>query len=253
MMNFTESERFVALSEGRLWSVVTGSSSGVPLLFFNGGPGCDDYLGPVAQLIGDAYRVVRFEPRGCGRSVRDSKYDFDTLLSDAEAIRRAYGFERWIVAGHSAGPNAALAYAIRYPNPCIGVLGISGGKMLDDRQWSETYRGRLQSIGEDTGRPQFDAEPEVNRQGNASFREYCRRPGLLRDLAGLKVPCVFINAAEDIRPNWPTQQLAELLPFARYVEIAGAAHYIWLSHAAELQRELHSALAYVLSVDASRR
>ena len=61
---------------------------------------------------------------------------------------------------------------------------------------------------------------------------------------------MFINAAEDIRPNWPTQQLAALIPGARYVEIPGAAHSIWRTHPAELQRELRAALTHILQTDA---
>jgi proline iminopeptidase len=233
------------MTAARLWSVATGS--GIPLVLFNGGPGCDDYLSPVAELIGDTCRVIRFEPRGCGRSIWDGNYDLDTLLSDAEALREAYGFDRWIVAGHSAGANAALAYAIRFPSATLGVIGIAGGKIVDDRQWSETYHSRLKSAGEANGGKQFHAAIDVNRLGSATWQEYCRRPDLLRDLAALHAPCVFINAGEDIRPNWPTQQLANLIPTARYCEIAGAAHYIWLTHARELARELHSALRYVLA------
>jgi pimeloyl-ACP methyl ester carboxylesterase len=240
----SESERFVTSGASRLWSVVSGG--GVPLLLFNGGPGCDDYLGPVAQLISDQCNVIRFEPRGCGRSTWDGKYDLDTLLSDAEAIREEYGVERWIVAGHSAGPDAALAYAIRYPSRTLGVIGIAGGRIVNDRDWSETYQRRRGSVGESTGGKQFHADPDVNRQGSASWREYIHRPELLRDLARLELPCAFINAGNDIRPNWPTQQLAALIPKARYVEIPGAAHQIWLTHAAELQRELQSALSYVV-------
>jgi proline iminopeptidase len=170
-------------------------------------------------------------------------------LSDADAVREFYGIERWIVSGHSHGPNLALSYALRYPSRSLAVIGIAGGKIVDDRHWSETYHGRLQSQGEDRGGRSFLADSDVNRRGNASWREYCRRPGLLRDLAALDLPCVFINAGEDIRPNWPTQQLAQLIPGALYVEIAGAGHYIWLTHASELRQELHRAIDYVLHKD----
>jgi proline iminopeptidase len=217
----------------------------MPVLFFNGGPGCDDYLGPVADLIHDRCRVIRFEPRGCGRSDWDGHYDLDTLLSDAEALREAYACDRWLLLGHSYGPNLALAYALRHPSRTIGVIGIAGGKVIDDRSWSETYHQRLETVGEDLGGKHFSADPEVNRQGSAGWRAYCRRPSLFRDLAALEVPCVFINAEGDIRPNWPTQQLAALIPRARYVEIEGAAHMIWLTHAAELRAQLHAALDYI--------
>lgn len=236
-------EQFIGVGDAQLWTTVSGS--GTPTLFFNGGPGCDDYLEPVARLIDDRCRIVRFEPRGCGRSSWDGRYDLDTLLADAEALRVAYGVERWLLLGHSHGPNLALAYAIRYPGRVLGVIGIAGGKVVDDRSWSAAYHERLETIGEDLGGKVFRAAPEVNRKGNASWRAYCRRPALFRDLARLDVPCVFINAAEDIRPNWPTEQIAMLLPNARYFEIPGAAHTVWLTHAAELQQHLREAIAHI--------
>jgi proline iminopeptidase len=242
-MSACDKESFIS-SGARLWT--TSSGTGTPMVFFNGGPGCDDYLEPVAKLIEDICQVVRFEPRGCGRSEWDGHYDLETLLLDAEAIRQFYSFERWLLLGHSHGPNLALAYALRYPSCTMGVIGIAGGKIVNDRGWSETYHTRLKSIGEDTGGKEWHADPDVNRQGNDSWRAYCKRPTLLRELADLDAPCVFINAAEDIRPNWPTQQLAELIPKAKYVEIAGAAHTIWLTHACELQHELRQAVEYIL-------
>ena len=44
-------EKFVSIGNVRLWT--TRSGEGVPLVLFNGGPGCDDYLGPVAALVED--------------------------------------------------------------------------------------------------------------------------------------------------------------------------------------------------------
>ena len=209
---------------------------------FNGGPGCDDYLGPVAEMIDDLCRVIRFEPRGCGRSDWDGSYDIDTLLADADAVRRAYGAERCIVAGHSFGPSAALAYALRYPSRVVGLIGIAGGNVLNDRTWSEAHRKRLEEVGEDLGGLVFTADPEVNARGNQDWREYVKRPSLFRGIADMDIPAVFINGGMDIRPNWPTEQLASLIPKGRYVEIPGAAHIIWLTHATELRHELRGAV-----------
>lgn len=235
-------EHIIRSGDARIWSTVSGA--GIPTLFFNGGPGCDDYLEPVARLVEDRCRAVRFEPRGCGRSSWDGHYDLETLVGDAEAVCEAYGVRRWLLVGHSHGPNVALAYALHNPARTLGIIGIAGGKVVDDRSWSETYRERLATVGEDLGGKVFHADPEVNRQGNVSWHAYHRRPSFLRDLARLDVPCVF-NAADDIRPNWPTEQLALLLPNARYVEIAGAAHTIWLTHAGELQQHLREAIAFI--------
>ena len=74
-------ERYVRSGEARLWTCSTGA--GTPFLMFNGGPGCDDYLAPVAAMIEDMCEVVRFEPRGCGRSDWDGRYDVDVEIAGA--------------------------------------------------------------------------------------------------------------------------------------------------------------------------
>jgi proline iminopeptidase len=236
-------ERFVDVKGGaRLWTVSEGT--GPAVLLFNGGPGCDDYLGPVAAMMTGSCRVIRFEPRGCGRSTWDGHYDVATALDDAEAIRAAYAIERCILAGHSAGPDLALAYALRHRERTMGIIGIAGGRLVNDREWSRVYHEQLEARGEETG--QFHVDPTVNEVGNRDWKAFIQRPELFRQVADLDVPCVFINAGNDIRPNWPTEQLARLLPRGKYVEIPGAEHQIWRTHGPALERELARALGYVL-------
>ena len=197
-------------------------------------------------MIDDLCQVVRFEPRGCGRSDWDGNYDIDTLVEDAESVRREYGLERCIVAGHSFGPNAALAYTLRHPSRVTGLVGIAGGSVLNDRTWSEEFHRAMEEFGEDLGGIEFTADPDVNPQGNRSWREYIKSPKLFREIADLRIPAIFINGGADIRPNWPTKQLASLLPFGRYVEISDAPHIIWLTHAAELRVELRRAVQQII-------
>ncbi len=212
---------------------------------FNGGPGCDDYLGPVAAMMEDICQVIRFEPRGCGRSEWDGNYAVETLIDDAEVVRRAYGVEGCIVGGHSFGPSLALAYALQYPDNVIGLIGIAGGRVVSDRTSSVAYRRNLAAVGEDLGGVVFTADQEVNREGNRTWRKYIQRPNLFRQIADIQIPATFINGSEDIRPSWPTRQLAALMPDGRYVEIVGVAHTVWLTHAAELRAALREAIAHI--------
>lgn len=233
-------EKFIHIDGTRIWTIVEGA--GIPMLLCNGGPGCDDYLKPVSALVEDICRVIRFEPRGCGRSDYDGRYELEQTISDMEAIRHAYGIDRWIIAGHSAGPDLALAYTIRYPERVLGIIGIAGGRIVNDREWSATYKQNKARYGEDLDGKVFVADPEVNKLGNQSWRSYIQRPNLLKDIADIRVPAVFINAGRDIRPNWPTQQLAALIPKGEYIEIPEAAHWIWLTHALELKVAMHGAV-----------
>ncbi|MEZ5338534.1 MAG: alpha/beta hydrolase [bacterium] len=240
-----ESEQFVDSAHARIWSCVSGNPDGIPVLMFNGGPGCSDYLAPVAALLEERCRVARFESRGCGRSDWDGRYELATTVADAEAVRRHYGMEHCVLLGHSQGPNHALLHALRHPDNIAGIIGIAGGKIVDDRHWSAEFHQRWDETGGDLQGLEFHADPEVNRIGNASWREYCRSEFIQRDLSRLRLPVAFINGAADIRPNWPTRQLSALLPRARYLEIEGAAHMVWFTHAQELQHELHVALDWI--------
>lgn len=131
-------EKFIEIGDSRLWTISQGK--GIPFILCNGGPGCDDYLQPVSELIEDRCQVVRFEPRGCGRSTYDGKYTLEQTLADIESIRKAYGFEHIILGGHSAGAGLALAYAIQHPQRVLGIIGIAGGRIVNDRDWSAVYK-----------------------------------------------------------------------------------------------------------------
>ena len=240
---FEVSELQVSSGTAEIWS--TASGRGPAMLMFNGGPGCDDYLAPVSALVEDVARIIRFEPRGCGRSDWDGNYSLDVLLDDADAVRAAYGVRTCLVAGHSFGVNAALAYALRFPSVACGIIGMAGGRLVNDRSWSEAYRLGLKEVGEDAGGAEFHADPRVNRDGNQSWRDFIQQPNLFRAVADLNLPATFLNGSADIRPNWPTRQLAALLPQGRYFEIEGAAHHIWLTHPVELGRHLRHAIARV--------
>ena len=210
----------------------------------NGGPGCDDYLGDVASMIENTCQVVRFEPRGCGRSDYDGNYDLETSISDIEFIRKHYGFEKVLLIGHSYGPDVALAYSLSYPANTLGIIGIAGGRIVNDRSWSDTYHRNLESKGEIQPKV-YESDPEVNRLGNISWLQFINRPTLLSEISQIDFPVSYISAGADIRPNWPTEQLANLIAEGSYTVIPSAPHCIWLTHAEELKQALNTAVSRV--------
>lgn len=136
------SERLIRVNGMQLW--VAEHGAGDPLILCNGGPGCCDYLGPVAAMLDDRARVYRFEPRGCGRSATGVPYDLPTWLADLDALRSALGHERWVVGGHSAGADYALAYALTYPGRVRALISLASTGVQDDRQWHAAYEaGRV--------------------------------------------------------------------------------------------------------------
>jgi proline iminopeptidase len=90
--------------------------TGYPLVAMHGGPGLDHTtllgLGPLAR----DYQLVFYDHRCNGRSSGDPEtMTWENLVADADALRAAFGFDRWIVLGHSFGGHVALMYALQYP------------------------------------------------------------------------------------------------------------------------------------------
>lgn len=107
-----------------LWTTTQGA--GTPIVLCHGGPGLSDNLGPVAEMIDDITLVHRYDQRGSGRSASDGPFDVDAFVADLDQLRRHWGHQRWIVAGHSWGASLALFYAINHPRETRALVYISG-------------------------------------------------------------------------------------------------------------------------------
>jgi proline iminopeptidase len=110
-------EASVALGASRLYSRDLGA--GTPLVVLHGGPEFDhNYLVPEIDLLGSQFRLITYDQRGRGRSaqgVQPEDVDLESEISDVEAVRMHFGFDRIAVLGHSWGGLIAAEYAIRYP------------------------------------------------------------------------------------------------------------------------------------------
>ena len=222
-------ETFADCNGIKLWTASHGT--GIPVVLCNGGPGCCDYLAPVGSMLDDMAQVIRFEQRGCGRSDPASSYTVGTCLEDLESIRRHYQITHWVVAGHSWGADLALTYALHYPEYVYGFVCIAGGRIHNDREWHKVYDQRRKQGLEPQPAFDYPSNLDVNAQVNQSWKQYIQRPSLLREIAHLDRPALFLYGDQDIRPSWPVEQLAELMPNARLELIRGAHHYIWFTHA----------------------
>jgi proline iminopeptidase len=112
---------------------VCGNPSGKPAVALHGGPGSGSTPGRRRAFDPDAYRLVQFDQRGCGRStpsVSDLGTDLSTnttphLLADIERLREHLGIDRWLVWGGSWGVTLGLAYAQRHPERVSEMMLVS--------------------------------------------------------------------------------------------------------------------------------
>jgi proline iminopeptidase len=131
----------------RVYWEACGNPAGKPAVFLHGGPGggCE----PFHRRFFDpeAYRIVLFDQRGCGRSTPHAADDPDLstnttwhLVSDIEALREHLGVARWLVFGGSWGSTLALAYAQTHPDR-VSELVLRGVFLLRRKEIDWYYTG----------------------------------------------------------------------------------------------------------------
>lgn len=216
---------------------VSEHGAGPPVVLLSGGPGCIHYL-DAERTVPQGFRTFCPDPRGVGRS-SGGPHGVATAIADLEQIRRALGVPQWRVAGHSWGADLAVAYALEHPDSVSKVVAVGGTGIQNDRLWSEAYH-RLKHT-EVLPEISFDAEVHGALIGDWR-RNWITRPDLLARLARLPVPVTFVVAAQDIRPPWPLEQLAELVPDGRMHRVPSVAHNFWHTHPEIWRDVLHSCL-----------
>ncbi|MFF8833872.1 prolyl aminopeptidase [Streptomyces sp. NPDC015130] len=109
---------------------VSGNPAGRPALVVHGGPGSGSNPRSRRFFDPEAYRVVLFDQRGCGRSTphaSDPAADMSVnttahLVADMERLREHLGIEQWLLYGGSWGSTLILAYAEAHPERVTAIV-----------------------------------------------------------------------------------------------------------------------------------
>jgi proline iminopeptidase len=114
-------------------------TTGDVVLLLHGGPGCPDYLEPVARRLGATHRAVTFDQRGVGASGRASSFDLDDYVRDIEAVREHLGADRVQLFGHSWGGLLAQLYLRAHPQRVSGMILANSATGVGE-QWVAMQR-----------------------------------------------------------------------------------------------------------------
>ena len=151
---------------------VCGNPDGEPAVVLHGGPGSGCMPYHRRWFDPDAYRIVLFDQRNCGRSTpsaADPTTDLRAnttqhLVADIERLRDFLGIERWLVWGNSWGSTLALVYGETHPERVSAfVLVAVGTSRPSDLEW--LYHGAGRFLPEEWARFRAGA-PEAARDGN---------------------------------------------------------------------------------------
>jgi proline iminopeptidase len=120
----------------------SGNPRGKPVVFVHGGPGGGTDPKQRRFFDPDAYRIILFDQRGCGRSTPHASLDDNTtwhLVADIEALRAHLHVDRWQVFGGSWGSTLSLAYAEAHPD-VVTELVLRGIFLLRKREIDWFYQ-----------------------------------------------------------------------------------------------------------------
>lgn len=125
----------------RIYWECCGAPDGQPALAVHGGPGSGATPWWRRLFDPNAYRLILFDQRNCGRSrplASDPTTELSTnttahLIADMERLRVYLGAERWLALGGSWGSALALAYAEAYPARVSGLVlfGVTSGRRAE--------------------------------------------------------------------------------------------------------------------------
>jgi proline iminopeptidase len=215
-----------------------GNPDGRPAVVLHGGPGSGRSTRMRRLFDPDAYRVVLFDQRGCGRSTpHASEPDADLstnttwhLVADFERLREHLGVDRWLVFGGSWGSDLALAYAERHPDR-VTELVLWGVPTSGRADFDWLFRGGLGRFLPEQWERLLDALPDRETDPVDAFHRLLFDPDAgVRRRAALAW-CTWESAS----PDWPPsdgldsrfEDPAFALAFARLVTHY-AAHDAWL-------------------------
>jgi pimeloyl-ACP methyl ester carboxylesterase len=204
--------------------------------------------------LADAYRLVSFDMRGCGRShipAPDFAWSLDLLVDDLFAVADAAGVEHFHLVGESIGGTVALAAAIARPER-IATLTVSNGAHLGASiQSIEAWQGQLDQGGvkawSDAFLPGRFHDGALSPERLAWFarqQEKWPRDSILNALRVLvgtdlsrqlhQIRCPTLLLHPDGSPFIPVPVMAELhrlLPHAELNVIGHSRHGLPYSHA----------------------
>lgn len=162
---------FLLAGDGqRVFWEQSGNPDGKPVVFLHGGPGGGTAPWHRRFFDPEAYRIILFDQRGCGRSTPHAsdpaaELRFNTtwhLVADLELLRRNFGIARWQVFGGSWGSTLALAYAQSHPE-VVSELVLRGIFTLRRHELEWFYEGGAAALFPDLWEDYLAPVPVIER------------------------------------------------------------------------------------------
>ena len=155
---------------------------GVPVVYLNGAYADQTHWRRVIADLGGGYRHITYDMRARGRSKRSADYSFGAALRDLDAVLKARGVEKPLLAGWSYGGILGWHWADRHPDRTCGLVtvdafpyGLSGEagrarirQLFGQMRWAMPLARALGLTANMTTDEHIAVNIDVNEIGDAS-------------------------------------------------------------------------------------
>ena len=211
---------------------------------------------PWITRLSQSHRLVRYDPRGTGMSVRDCPAaNVDAAVEDMAAVADAAGLDQFAVLASSQSAAIAFHYAARFPERVSRIVSVGGfvqgsrirtpgdGTAMADtlelmirEGWGQPKGGYLRSLG--TLFMPSASEEELTEilelqaasahvERAVTIRNCCSNYDEVEVLREVKAPVLVAHSLNDsIHPFSQAQLMAAHLPDARILQLESSNHLI---------------------------
>jgi len=231
-------------------------------------------------------RLIWFDKRGTGASDRVTEVPtLETRMDDVRAVMDEAGSERAVLMGVSEGGPMSILFAATHPER-VSALILWGsavkGVRADDYPWAPSFEEAIRAVedaAERWGRPDYCDEalravaPSLASDADfgqwwGSYMRLAASPAsaaaLLRMnmeidvrhvLPTIHVPALILHRADDrLVDAGSSRYVAERIPSARRVELAGSDHFAWIGDTERALAEIEAFVSEIPDdVDLERR
>lgn len=235
----TEPPRRIRLVAGRRAAWVE-AGSGPPLVLVHGAGGSADLWQPQIDALADVARVVAPDLPGHGHARGRGKPSIAAYAEWLATLLGTLHAGRAVLVGHSMGGAVAQTLALAQPGRLAGLILIGTGATLRVlprlvdllRKRPREGQSLIQDLSFAPGTSPECGEivDRVLREGAplVTLGDYlaCDRFDVRAELERIRLPTLVVAGAEDrLTPPKYARLLADAIPDARLVEIAGAGHF----------------------------
>jgi pimeloyl-ACP methyl ester carboxylesterase len=218
--------------------------------------------------LGSFARLIRLDKRGTGLSDRVPVSELPMLeqrMYDVRAVMDAVGSERAVLFGVAEGSLMCTLFAATYPERSVALALYAslaksssapdyprGMFSADPAEREQFYERVARGWGKPDTIPLAPTADRRHQEWWAAYQRFSASPGaaiaLLRmnaqidvrnALSAIRVPTLVVNRIDDpVCPIWGARYVAEHIPDARLVELAGVDHPFWVGDSDAVMDEI---------------